>query len=208
MAETKPKPKPTADRKGGSQDPQGPAAKPLPAPGPASSDAPAGAAARNQGEGLAPGADDRLRLDMLFRFGLTHRIRYDEVSAQGFVSSGAWLDLLHWARGEYLRGLGVFIEGGSAPVQMVVRRAAVEFLAPARFDDAILIRLRCTELGHTHARFEAIADSADGLRLLVAELVVVCVDVASSKSIAWPVVFRERVRAYEGPSLQIGQLMR
>lgn len=152
--------------------------------------------------------DERLQLVRLFKFGHGHRIRYDEVDAQGVVGSGSWLNLLHLARVEYLRSIGLFIEGGPAPVQVVVRRAAIEFLAPARFDDPIIIRVRCSHLGGSSARFEYLVDNGDGLRLLVAETVLVCTERESLRTMQWPQVFRERVQELEAESLQIGQVIR
>ena len=152
---------------------------------------------------------ERLRLERMFKFGHGHRVRYDEIDAQGVVGSGAWLNLLHLARVEYLRNLGLFMEGGvRTPVQVVVRRAVVDFLAPARFDEAVILRVRCAQLGNTSAHFEYLVDDGDELRLVIAETVVTCVDMETFASTDWPLIFRERVAEYEGENLQIGQVIR
>src|SRR5207248_4987158 len=89
---------------------------------------------------------------------------------------------------EYLRYLGLMLEGGSrSPVQAVVRRAVVDYLAPARFDDALAIRVRTAHLGNRSARLEYIVDNVDtGLRPVTAETVIVCVEMATMRSTAWP----------------------
>jgi acyl-CoA thioester hydrolase len=146
-------------------------------------------------------------LEALFRFTHGHRVRYDEVDAQGIVGNASWLNLLQLGRIEYLRYLGLMLEGGSrAPVQVVVRRAVVEYLAPARFDDALAIRVRTANLGHRSARLEYLVDNVEtGLRPVVAETVLVCVEMATMRSMAWPQVWRDRLIELEGENLKVGQ---
>jgi len=136
-------------------------------------------------------------LEELFRFSHGHRVRYDEVDAQGIVGNASWLNLIQLGRIEYLRYLGLMLEGGSrSPVQAVVRRAVVDYLAPARFDDALAIR----------ARLEYIVDNIDtGLRPVTAETVIVCVEMATMRSIAWPEFWRQRVMELEGENVRVGQ---
>jgi acyl-CoA thioester hydrolase len=146
-------------------------------------------------------------LDKLFRFTHGHRVRYDEVDAQGIVGNASWLNLLQLGRIEYLRYLGLMLEGGSrAPVQAVVRRAVVDYLAPARFDDALAIRVRTAQLGNRSARLEYIVDNVDtGLRPLIGETVLVCVEMATLRSMPWPEFWRQRVLEIEGENVQVGQ---
>lgn len=144
------------------------------------------------------------RLEALFKFTYGHRIRYDEVDAQGIVGNGAWLNLLQLGRIEYLRYLGVMLEGGTrAPVQAVVRRSVVDYLAPARFDDPIAIRVRTASLGNRSAKLEYVVDNVEtGLRPVVGETVIVCVEMATMQSIPWPQFWRDRVLELEGENLQ------
>src|SRR3979490_350888 len=100
------------------------------------------------------------RLEALFKFAHGHRVRYDEVDAQGIVGNASWLNLLQLGRIEYLRYLGLMMEGGSrSPVQAVVRRAVVDYLAPARFDDPLVLRVRTAYIGNRSARVEYIVDN-------------------------------------------------
>jgi acyl-CoA thioester hydrolase len=146
-------------------------------------------------------------IEELFAFSYEHRVRYDEVDAQGIVGNASWLDILQLGRIEYLRYLGLMMEGGStSPVQAVVRRSVVDYLAPARFDDPLLIRVRTSYLGIRSAVIEYVVDNLDtGLRPVVGETVLVCLDIAQFRSIAWPQVWRDRVAELEGEHLQIGQ---
>jgi acyl-CoA thioester hydrolase len=151
--------------------------------------------------------EDKPALEKLFGFTHGHRVRYDEVDAQGIVGNASWLNLLQLGRIEYLRYLGLMLEGGSrAPVQAVVRRAVVDYLAPARFDDALAIRVRTAQLGNRSARMEYIVDNVEtGLRPVVAETVLVCVELATMRSMAWPEIWRQRVVEVEGENVQVGQ---
>jgi acyl-CoA thioester hydrolase len=152
-------------------------------------------------------ASEKPVLDALFRFSHGHRVRYDEVDAQGIVGNASWLNLLQLGRIEYLRYVGLMLEGGSrAPVQAIVRRAVVDYLAPARFDDALAIRVRAAQLGNRSARFEYIVDNVEtGLRPVVAETVLVCVEMATMRSMAWPELWRQRVVELEGENVRVGQ---
>ncbi len=147
------------------------------------------------------------RLEALFKFSHGHRVRYDEVDAQGMVGNASWLNVLQLGRIEYLRYLGLLMEGGTrAPVQAVVRRCVVDYLAPARFDDALSIRVRTAQLGVRSARLEYLVDNLEtGLRPLVGETLIVCVEMAAMRSLPWPEVWSARIREFEGENLQIGQ---
>lgn len=151
--------------------------------------------------GSVPEADP---LEKLFRFGLTHRVRHDEIDAQGVVGQARWLDLFTLARTEYLRNLNITLEGGRAPVQAVVRWTELEYLAPARFDDKLLLRARVSQLGERSLTFELLADDAEhGLRLVVASAVLVCIEVERFRSTPWPAAWRGAFSAFEGARLEL-----
>ena len=146
------------------------------------------------------------RLDDLFKFAHVHRVRYDEVDAQGIVGSAGWLNLFQLGRIEYLRYLSLMMEGGARRCRWWVRRSVLDYLAPARFDDALAIRVRAAYLGGRSARFEYVVDNLDnGLRPVVGETVLVCVELSSMRSIAWPEVWRDRIAEFEGEHLQLRQ---
>jgi acyl-CoA thioesterase FadM len=87
-----------------------------------------------------------------------------------------------------------------------VRRNIIDYLAPARFDDPLAIRVRTSYLGHRSARIEYLVDNIDnGLRPVVAETVIVCVEMSTLRSIPWPEIWRTRVQEFEAENLQIGQ---
>ena len=146
-------------------------------------------------------------IESLFNFSHGHRVRYDEVDAQGIVGNASWLNLLQLGRIEYLRYLGLMMEGGTrAPVQAVVRKSVIDYLAPARFDDPLAIRVRTSYLGHRSARIDYIVDNIDNaLRPVIAHTIIVCVEMSTLRSIPWPEIWRVRVQEFEGETLQVGQ---
>lgn len=145
-------------------------------------------------------------LDDAFSFTWEFRVAYGEVDAQGIVGHASWTQILQQGRTEYLRYLGLMMEGGEgSPVQAVVRRSTMEFLSPARFDDPLIMRVRCAKLGERSAHFEYTVDNQDtGLRPLIGDTTLVCIDIANFRSIPWPQVWRERVGELEGGNLQLG----
>jgi acyl-CoA thioester hydrolase len=143
----------------------------------------------------------------LFRFSHGHRVRYEEVDAQGIVGAASWFNILQLGRTEYLRYIGLMLEGsGRLPIQLVVRRASIEYLAAARFDDPLVIRVRTSYLGARSARLEYVVDDIEtGLRPVLAETLVVCVEQQTLRSVPWPQVLRQRIQELEGDNLQLGQ---
>src|SRR5256885_5427995 len=133
------------------------------------------------------GPDERAErpvLESLFRFSHGHRVRYDEVDAQGIVGNASWLNLLQLGRIEYLRYLGLMMEGGTrSPVQAVVRRTGIDYLSPARFDDPLAIHVRTSYLGNKSARLEYMVDNVETeLRPVVAGTVIGCGEMGTLKS--------------------------
>ena len=103
------------------------------------------------------------------------RIYYEDTDAAGIVYYANWLRFLERGRTELLRLLGqehsaLADERG---VNWVVRRCAIDYLKPARLDDAIEVVTRCGEL--RGASLDMIQLARRGEEILVrAELVVAC----------------------------------
>jgi acyl-CoA thioester hydrolase len=144
-------------------------------------------------------------LDAAFRFNYGHRVRYDEVDAQGIVGNATWLNLLQLGRIEYLRYLGILLEGGTrTPVQAIVRQAAIEYLAPARFDDPLTIRVRTALLSTRSCRVEYLVDNVDTrMRHVIGQTVLVCLEMATFRSMPWPQIWRDRISEFEGEHLEV-----
>ena len=84
-----------------------------------------------------------------------------------------------------------------------MRQAAIEYLAPARFDDPLVIRVRTAYMGTRSCRVEYIVDNADTrLRCVIGQTVLVCLEMATFRTMPWPQIWRDRIADFEGPGLE------
>lgn len=81
------------------------------------------------------------------RFAL--RVYYEDTDAGGIVYYANYLRFAERARTEMLRDFGLPPErlAREAGIGLVVRRAVVDFLAPARLDDALVVTTRLVAYG-------------------------------------------------------------
>ena len=135
-----------------------------------------------------------------FRHRHALRVRWAEVDMQGVVFNGHYLTYCDVCVTEYWRAIGVpypqdFHARGE---DTFVRKASVEYLAAARYDDELEVCGRVASLGRTSLRFAVEIFPRGGADILIhAELVYVNVDLKSARATEWPTAFRERVRGYE-----------
>jgi acyl-CoA thioester hydrolase len=90
-----------------------------------------------------------------FRFLTKLTVRFSETDAQGVAHHAAYFDWLEVARIEYLARF----EGGypalrARGIDATTLEAYVRYLAPARFDDRLVIRARCGEIRGARFRFD------------------------------------------------------
>jgi YbgC/YbaW family acyl-CoA thioester hydrolase len=132
------------------------------------------------------------------------RVRWAEVDMQKIVFNGHYLTYIDTAVAEYWRAVGLpYPEGYIERYgnDMFLRKATVEYLGSARFDDELCILVRTSRLGGSSLRFLfeilrlAPAPSSDPL--VTAELVYVNADPTTMKAAPLPAELRERIRAYE-----------
>jgi acyl-CoA thioester hydrolase len=136
-----------------------------------------------------------------YRHRMPMRVRWAEVDMQGVVFNGHYLTYCDVCVTEYWRALGLrypedFLQQGA---DTFVRKAVVEYHAPALFDDELEVCGRTARLGRSSLHFvvEMFRSGAPEGALIGAELVYVNADPASRKSRPWWPEFRERVRAFE-----------
>lgn len=139
-----------------------------------------------------------------FKYAALARVWFSDTDAQGIVYYGRYLPYFDHARVEYHRHLGmtgVELEDG---LEFVMRAAAVEYHAPARFDDLLEIFIRLARIGRTSATYECAAYRMDDDALMVtATLTLVLVDLDERRPHPVPEGFRERIRAFEGADLEL-----
>jgi acyl-CoA thioester hydrolase len=136
-----------------------------------------------------------------YRHRMPLRVRWAEVDMQGVVFSGHYLTYCDVCITEYWRAIGLrypddlLAEGSDT----FVRKATVEYRAPALFDDELEVCGRTARLGRSSLRFviEMFRKGQTETALIGAELVYVNADPATKKALPWSARFRERVRGFE-----------
>jgi acyl-CoA thioester hydrolase len=137
-----------------------------------------------------------------FKYASFTRVGFSDTDAQGIVYYGRYLPYFDSARVEYHRHLDM-LPGERPEVEFVVRASAIEYLAPARFDDLIEVFIRVSQIGRTSITYECAAFLADDDVLMVtAQQTLVLVDLLERRARAIPGELRERVRAFEGEDLE------
>jgi len=136
-----------------------------------------------------------------FKYSAHARVGFSDTDAQGIVYYGRYMPYFDLARVEYHRHLGMLVPGPHER-EFVMRACAIEFLAPARFDDLIEVFIRCARIGTTSVTYECAAYRAeDDLLMVAAHQTLVLVDLDERKACPVPDWYRERIRAFEGTDL-------
>jgi acyl-CoA thioester hydrolase len=87
--------------------------------------------------------------------------------------------------------------------EFVMRASAVEYHAPARFDDLLEIFVRLARIGRTSATFDCAAYLLDEDTLMVtASQTMVLIDLEQRRPSEIPADYREQIRVFEGADLQ------
>ncbi len=121
----------------------------------------------------------------LFRWPV--RVYYEDTDAGGVVYHASYVAFYERARTEMLRkhqfSQQALLE---ERVAFVVRRMAIEYLAPARLDDLLEIQTEITTLRKTSMVFTQRIINADNKVLNEAEVLIACVDPLLMKPKALP----------------------
>ena len=129
------------------------------------------------------------------------RVRWAEVDMQKIVFNGHYLTYIDTAVAEYWREIGVpypqgYVERYANDIYL--RKATLEYLGSARYDDEIAVCCRVARLGRSSMTFLFEIYRADEPQPLVtAELVYVNADPATMKAAPLPEELPGRVRAFE-----------
>jgi acyl-CoA thioester hydrolase len=132
-----------------------------------------------------------------FRFETDVRVRFAETDAQGIAHNSVYLVWFELARIDYLARFRDGYPGLRASgIEALTIESHVRYLAPARFDDRLRIRVRCGDLRGARFRFDYAvmrdADAiADGWTLHA------CVDAATHRPTRVPPWLAEEIAATE-----------
>jgi acyl-CoA thioester hydrolase len=129
-------------------------------------------------------------------FSWTVRVYYEDTDAGGIVFYANYLKFFERARTEWLRALDVnqqdLLEQHGA--MFVVKRASVDYHAPAKLDDVITLTLSIEKLGRASVHF--VQQASCGAALLAsAHVKVGCVDRAAMKPRPLPADVAAKMRA-------------
>jgi YbgC/YbaW family acyl-CoA thioester hydrolase len=132
------------------------------------------------------------------------RVRWAEVDMQKVVFNGHYLTYIDTAFAEYCRAIGLPYPEGYVDRygnDIFLRKAAVEYLGSAHYDDDLAVYCRVAKLGRSSMTFQfeiwRDAPSASPAALITAELVYVNADPKTMTPAPVPSDLRTRVRGYE-----------
>ena len=133
-----------------------------------------------------------------FRFFHRLRVRWAEVDMQKIVFNGHYLMYFDTAVAGYWRAQAMPYEDTMRPLQgdLFVRKATVDYLGSARYDDLCDVGVRCARIGTSSLTFEAALFRGDQL-LVTGELVYVFADPATQTSRPVPQALREAWLGFE-----------
>jgi acyl-CoA thioester hydrolase len=134
----------------------------------------------------------------------TLRVRWSEVDMQKIVFNGHYLNYIDVAVAEYWRAIGLSYPHGYVDRfgnDMYLRKATVEYLGSARYDDLLEVLVRVVKLGRSSLTFafeilRTEPASSNG-PLITAELVYVNADPATMRAAPFPAAVRELITAFE-----------
>src|SRR4051812_23277968 len=127
------------------------------------------------------------------------RVRWAEVDMQKIVFNGHYLTYIDTAIAEYWRAIGLpypegYVEHYGNDVYL--RKATVEYLGSARYDEELTVYSRVLRLGRSSMTYAFEIWNAAKV-LITAELVYVNADPKTMKAAALPEDLRARVLAFE-----------
>jgi acyl-CoA thioester hydrolase len=136
-----------------------------------------------------------------FRHRVPLRVRWAEVDLQGVVFNGHYLAYADVCVTEYWRAIGMVYPNAFLAIgtDLFVRKATLEYHAPAHYDAQLEICGRTSRFGTTSLTFrvEMFALGELDHALVEADLVYVCTDPVSKTPQRLPAMLRQRVLSYE-----------
>jgi acyl-CoA thioester hydrolase len=124
------------------------------------------------------------------------RVYYEDTDAGGVVYHSQYLNFLERARTEWLRAVGFEQDAlrQDPGLIFVVNRMAIDYLAPARFNDALRVTVQLQETRGARLLInQQVMHLNDNKTLVRAEVQVVCVDATRFRPMAVPSFILEKL---------------
>ena len=133
---------------------------------------------------------------MLSVFEWPVRVYYEDTDAGGVVYYANYLKFMERARTEWLRELGFGQETlmREAGILFAVRQLTIDYILPARFDDALVVDVGIDSLSKVSMSFRQRILRAPDTVLSVATVKVVCLDKVTFRPTAIPANIREKLQ--------------
>jgi YbgC/YbaW family acyl-CoA thioester hydrolase len=133
-----------------------------------------------------------------FRYLERLRVRWVEIDAQQIVFNGHYLMYFDTAIAGYWRALAMPYHETMVALggDLFVRKATLEYLGSARYDDVLEIGMRCARIGNSSMTFQAGAFCQEQL-LVSGELVYVFADPNAKQSLPVPAALRSLFETFE-----------
>ena len=129
-------------------------------------------------------------------FEMRVRVYYEDTDAGGIVYHANYLRYFERARTDWLRGLGAVhteIDAAHGMV-FVVREMGLDYIAPARLDDELVVDVRVLEARRASMRLAQVARLADRADpVVVSSLRVAAIDRATGRAVGFPRWLVERL---------------
>ena len=135
-----------------------------------------------------------------FKYSSLTRVGFSDTDAQGIVYYGRYLPYFDTARVEYHRHLEL-LPTGPTEHEFVMRANAIEYHAPAKFDDLIEVFIRVSRIGRTSVTYELAAYRDDDVLMVTATQTLVLVDLDERRACPVPESYREQIALFEGEDL-------
>ncbi|MEJ1439036.1 MAG: tol-pal system-associated acyl-CoA thioesterase [Candidatus Sedimenticola sp. (ex Thyasira tokunagai)] len=123
------------------------------------------------------------------------RVYYEDTDSGGVVYYANYLKFMERARTEWLRQLGFeqdeLLE--KEGILFAVRRVAVDYLRPARFNDELLVSASISKQGRASLTFQQEIRMADGQTLCRGEVQVAALDAVRFRPVSLPVTILELI---------------
>jgi len=137
-----------------------------------------------------------------FKYSALTRVGFSDTDAQGIVYYGRYLPYFDLARVEYHRHLGLLRIDEEH--ELVMRASAVEYFAPARFDDLLEVFVRLARIGNTSATYDCAAYRvADDALMVTARQTLVQVDLGERRAQPISDAFKDVIRRFEGDDVEL-----
>lgn len=125
------------------------------------------------------------------------RIYYEDTDSGGVVYYANYLKFAERARTEMLRHMGFSNSAldKEQGILFVIRRAAAEYIRPARLDDVLEIQTSVQSMKHTHVVLEQNM-LCNGVLYCTVAVTLVCIDRKKGKPVRFPDNVADGFRAY------------